>query len=144
MPIYEYRCRDCASHVNLFFRSIGTASEPVCPHCGSRQLEKLMSRVALRRGHQAEHEGSVTDSSESYEGWSDPPASGYDSFDDPGVSDDEADPRELASWTRRMSRQMGEPLEADLDRALSEIERGADPDEALDRLEEAPPPEPGA
>jgi hypothetical protein len=56
--------------------------------------------------------------------------------------DEDADPREIARWTRQMSAQMGEPLDADLDRALSDIERGADPDEVMDRLEEAEPPSP--
>lgn len=141
MPIYEYHCRDCGGRASLFFRSMSTATEPACPHCGSRRLDKLMSRVAVRRGYRAEYEGTAADSSQFKDGWDDPPVSGDDPFGT-GMIDDDADPRELASWTRRMSRQMGEPLDADLDRALSDIERGADPDEALDRLDESPPPDP--
>jgi hypothetical protein len=41
-----------------------------------------------------------------------------------------------------MSAQMGEPLDADLERAMADIERGADPEEVMDRLEEAEPPAP--
>ena len=58
---------------------------------------------------------------------------------DPYGFGDDADPREIARWTRQMSAQMGEPLDADLDRALGDIERGADPDEVLGQLEESEP-----
>jgi len=101
-----------------------------------------MSRVSLRRARGAGDDtgGGAPDGFEA--NWSDaegdfPGADGDDLFSD------DADPRELARWTRQMSRQMGEPLKADLDRALSDIERGADPDEALDRLDESAFPEPG-
>lgn len=43
MPIYDYRCKDCNKTFELLVRSF---SIPVCPACGSRQLEKLLSRQA--------------------------------------------------------------------------------------------------
>lgn len=45
MPIYDYRCNDCDKTFELLIRS---SSVPVCPACGSQQLEKLLSSpVAL-------------------------------------------------------------------------------------------------
>ncbi len=61
-----------------------------------------------------------------------------DDFDsNPFGFDDDTDPREIARWTRQMSAQMGEPLDPDLDLALSDLERGADPEEVMERLEES-------
>ena len=76
-------------------------------------------------------------------GWGgDPYGSPFgDDFDsNPFGFDDDTDPREIARWTRQMSAQMGEPLDADLDLALSDLERGADPEEVIERLEESDPP----
>lgn len=41
MPIYEYHCDGCQRDFELLIRG---SDEPVCPECGSRQLEKLVSR----------------------------------------------------------------------------------------------------
>jgi len=40
MPIYEYTCQDCERQVELLVRG---SERPVCPECGSEQLEKLLS-----------------------------------------------------------------------------------------------------
>lgn len=40
MPIYDYRCKDCDKAFELLVRS---SSTPVCPTCGSSQLEKMLS-----------------------------------------------------------------------------------------------------
>jgi len=42
MPIYDYKCQDCGKVSELFFRS--DDSEDInCPHCGSRNLKRLIS-----------------------------------------------------------------------------------------------------
>ena len=44
MPIYEYRCPDCsAEYEELVFGS----DTPLCPHCGGKKSERLMSRPCL-------------------------------------------------------------------------------------------------
>ena len=47
MPIYEYSCEKCGHEFEeLVFDDVA----PVCPHCGSRETHKLMSRCALCTG----------------------------------------------------------------------------------------------
>jgi putative FmdB family regulatory protein len=47
MPLYEYRCLDCARQ----FETLVTASrEPVCPQCEGRRLEKQLSVFAVSTG----------------------------------------------------------------------------------------------
>ncbi len=41
MPIYEYKCKDCGKVIEILKKG----SESVeCPECGSKNLEKLISR----------------------------------------------------------------------------------------------------
>lgn len=147
MPIYEYRCHTCRRKVSIFFRSAAAAVEPRCPRCDGTNLERVFSRVVVRRGRSTEAASAGADAFEDELGW-DP--SGDESFagadpygidEMPGM-DDDLDPREFARWARAMSAQTGEPLEPDLDQALHDIERGADPEEVLDRLDESEPPVP--
>jgi putative FmdB family regulatory protein len=47
MPLYEYRCDACGQH----FEKIQKFSDPpvdVCPNCGARQVEKLLSSPAIQ------------------------------------------------------------------------------------------------
>jgi len=49
MPIYEFRCNGCQRKVSLFVRSITDFLSPECPHCGDRQLARVISRFAYHR-----------------------------------------------------------------------------------------------
>ena len=150
MPIYEYRCLDCRKKVSIFFRSFSAVADPKCPECGGVNLERLFSRVVVRRGgSRAEPSGEPEPSGDEFGGFDDGLGMGPGSFGDsygddfdanPFGFNDDTDPREIARWTRQMSAQMGEPLDADLDLALSDLERGADPEEVMGRLEESEPP----
>lgn len=137
MPIYEYRCRACGRKTNIFVRSAAMSPELLCSHCGSRQLDKLMSRVSLRRGRPRDDLQVGGDLDEGGAKWRSQMPGSFDPLSAESVEDD-ADPRQLAGWVRQMSQQLGQPLEPELDRALGDVERGADPDEAFDQLDERP------
>ncbi len=44
MPLYEYRCRACSSE---FEALIGRQTTPVCPKCGTEDLERLLSSFGV-------------------------------------------------------------------------------------------------
>lgn len=50
MPIYEYVCQDCDKRYEKFIRSITAKVEPICPVCGSRHSEKVVSAFGSVRG----------------------------------------------------------------------------------------------
>lgn len=137
MPIYEYRCLSCQRKVSIYFKTLSSSASPVCPNCGSTHLDRLFSRVVVRRARASD----VSDSSEpDFDmGLGDDFGFGDDLYGSPLDVGDDADPRELAAWTRQMSAQTGEPLDPDLDRALTDLERGADPDEVMEQLEQSDP-----
>jgi putative FmdB family regulatory protein len=48
MPIYEFRCEDCAKDFEELVRS-GTETLP-CPTCGGGKVHRLVSKVAFSSG----------------------------------------------------------------------------------------------
>ena len=54
-------------------------------------------------------------------------AAGFDESSLAGV--DENDPRSMARWVRKMSRQMGEPLDANMEAEIERMEAGEMPDD---------------
>lgn len=115
MPIYEYRCGSCQRRVSIFFRGFSAVADPVCPRCGSRELTRLVSRVAFHR--------SASPAGDDFDG-------ALDDFD-------ESDPRAMARSLRAMSDEMGEPLEPEMEEALGRLEAGEDPDAVMGELEDA-------
>jgi len=107
MPIYEYRCNTCHRRITLFLRSF--SEQPRCNRCGSEDLAKLVSRVAILRSEEGRLE----------------------SFADPSnlAGLDEDDPKSLARWMRRMSSEVGEDLGGEFDEMVDRIEAGENPDE---------------
>lgn len=116
MPIYEFRCASCRKRTSVFVRSMGATLAPTCEHCGSLEMTRLFSRVAVLR------------SEDDFSG----------DFDESALADiDENDPRSVARWVRKMSREMGEPLDADMEADLERMEAGEMPDGDLaDEAEE--------
>lgn len=41
MPIYEYKCKNCGKVIEIFQKT--TEEKPICPNCGSEDLQKLLS-----------------------------------------------------------------------------------------------------
>lgn len=107
MPIYEYRCPDCRKRTSVFVRSFNAPETAKCERCGSEKASRIFSRVAVHRGGDGFSEASLGDI-------------------------DESDPRSVAKWVRKMSRDMGEPLDGDMQSELERMEAGEMPDDADD------------
>jgi putative FmdB family regulatory protein len=90
MPFYDYRCRACGKPARLQFSySEYGKVQPVCPHCGSLEIKRRISRVAV-----AKSEDSRLDNMMESE------LSGLD----------EDDPQSLGKFLRKMGREMGVDL----------------------------------
>ncbi len=46
MPIYEFKCRDCGKTMETICRMGEDGSNLACPHCGGKNLQKLLSRFS--------------------------------------------------------------------------------------------------
>jgi putative FmdB family regulatory protein len=51
MPSYDYRCNQCGRALTLYYKTYADydAATHTCPHCGSVDLTRLISRVAIAR-----------------------------------------------------------------------------------------------
>jgi putative FmdB family regulatory protein len=110
MPIYEYYCFDCKKRVSVFFRSMSQASDEAarCPRCGGTHLRRLISRVATLKSEESQLE----------------------KLADPSLMAglEKEDPRALAAFMRRMSNEMGEPMDAEMTEVIDRLEAGESPD----------------
>ncbi|MEW6717213.1 MAG: zinc ribbon domain-containing protein [Chloroflexota bacterium] len=46
MPIYPYICQNCGATFEELVLSSQSQDKVTCPSCGSKKIEKLLSRVA--------------------------------------------------------------------------------------------------
>jgi putative FmdB family regulatory protein len=107
MPIYEYRCAACRRKVTVLTLRVSEAVDPVCEHCGSRDLTRIMSRFAMVRSDESRLD---------------------DLTNDAALGDvDENDPKSMARWMRKMGSELGEDLGGDFDEMVDELEHGESP-----------------
>lgn len=107
MPIYEFRCAACRKRTSVFVRSVSAEVSGACEYCGSSKLTRIFSRVAVHRLTGDER--------------------GFDESSLAGL--DENDPRSMAKWVRKMSRDMGESMDAEMESQLDRMEAGEMPDD---------------
>lgn len=117
MPIYEYLCLKCRRRFGYLVGVVAETGPLKCPHCGEEEnLKRLFSRISRLR-----------DEDEIFESIADEASSA-------GV--DENDPRSIASFMRRISKEMGEEGE-DVEELIEAIERGEDLEEGEELPAEA-------
>jgi putative FmdB family regulatory protein len=111
MPIYEYRCNDCRKRVSVYWRSFSEVetARVRCSACGGEDLTRLISRVAVLRSEESRLEDLADPSN----------LAGLD----------EDDPKSMARWMRKMSREMGENLGPEFDEVVGRLEAGESPEE---------------
>jgi len=112
MPIYEYRCGACRRRSSLYYQTFASAerAEPHCEHCGSADVSRLVSRVAILKSEESRMD---------------------DLADDAALGDvDESDPRSIARWARRMGEQLGDEVGDDFREMVDQLESGEMPDDA--------------
>ncbi len=130
MPTYEYRCNACHRKVTLRYKTYAEYDEatPVCMHCGSTDLTRLISRVAIQRSPLGRlmNSDDVNDSA----------------FDDL----DADDPVALGRMLREMSAETGEDLGGEFEEVVDRLERGENPEDIEASLPDipadVPPPSP--
>ncbi len=121
MPIYEYRCNDCRRRVEVFVQGFSPPPNPTCSRCGSKNLDRVFSKFAVRR---SKSDKSVYDDILS------------DSKLTQGLMRN--DPRALAEWSRKMSRAADEDITPETEELMDRMEAGEDISEVVEAIK---PPE---
>lgn len=100
MPLFDYRCLDCRKRFTLLIGVVAEQQAEKCPHCGSGNVGRLISRFARLRSEDDIIE-SVADSSK---------------------AGDLEDPKQLHSWMKRMGKEMGDDLGGDFDELIEDAD----------------------
>jgi len=108
VPVYEFACNACGAPISVFVRSVNSPVEPRCSRCGSADVRRLISRVAVIKG-----------------------AGSFDSLDDLD-SMDENDPKAMARWARRMQRELGDDAGPEFEEMVERLERGESLEDGFD------------
>ena len=111
MPIYEYRCLDCTKRSSILLLSRSSAVQPLCTHCQSSRLERLLSRFASPKSDEARME-SFADT-------------------DALAGLDEQDPASMERLMKRMGNEMGDEFGDEMAQSVdSSDENGSGLDES--------------
>lgn len=111
MPAYDFRCDDCKWKGALTFKTYAEydSAEKRCPRCKSKNLTRVIRRVAISKSETTR----------------------FETFsDDDSMLDDlaEADPATLGRYMRRMSSEIGEDMGEEFNEVVERLERGEDPE----------------
>ena len=108
MPSYDYRCDDCSKRSIIYQTYEEYGESPVeCPHCGSKNLQRIIGRIRIAKSEDAR----------------------LDDLSDPSDWDfDESDPKSMAKMMRKMGNELGEDMPAEFDEVVDRLEAGEDPE----------------
>jgi putative FmdB family regulatory protein len=104
MPVYEFTCNACGAAVSIFTRSISAEVNGSCDRCGSADLRRVVSRVAVL---------------------------GIKGGDIDLDSMDPDDPQAMAAWARQMQTEMGSDAGPEFEEMAQKLERGESLDDDL-------------
>ncbi len=129
MPIYEYACPKCRVIFSFLSKTVTPARTPACPKCGSRRMEKQISRFAHLKG---------VPEPAAQSGAEDEPAPDFDEARMERVMSelerdmehlDDNNPRHLAHVMKKMKEAMpSDAMPKELDVAIKRLEKGEDPE----------------
>ncbi|MCX7966394.1 MAG: zinc ribbon domain-containing protein [Syntrophorhabdaceae bacterium] len=111
MPIYEYRCNDCKKISSFLLLRISEEIDPYCKTCGSKNVNRIISRVAVLKSEEKRMESLL---------------------DPTKFSDlDENDPSSIERFMKRMGRELGDEFGEDFEESMYEaLEAEGSPTEA--------------
>ncbi|MCP9455734.1 MAG: zinc ribbon domain-containing protein [Nitrospira sp.] len=109
MPIYEYACRTCKKRMSQLVLNYRHAPLPLCSHCGSHNVDRIMSRFAAPKSEEARLEALAS-------------SANLDSLD-------EGDPESMARFMQTMKKEMGDDFGDEMDDMSSMLDDEAMADE---------------
>lgn len=131
MPIYEFACPKCRKIYSFLSKRVNPTHSPACPKCGSKKLEKQLSRFAMTKGLKEPAAGGGPGEGEE----------GMPDFDDPKIAAamnelerdmdhmDENNPKHMAHMMRKMKDVMPPgAVPKEMDDAIRRLEAGEDPE----------------
>jgi len=102
MPVYEYRCKNCNSKVEIYLPKF-TGESPLCPKCQHNSLDRIFSSFMMQKSYKDVYDNILSDGQLTR-----------------GLMNN--DPRALAQWNKQMSG--GEAVAPEYQETMERMERG--------------------
>jgi putative FmdB family regulatory protein len=112
MPVYEFLCKACQRESSLFVKSMTASITPLCPACGSREVQRLISGFAYHKSLKTIHEGA-----------GEPDKAGPDYYQDP---------RNIGRWTEKRFNEMGMEMPSQVEEMIQAAREGEMPSPVKD------------
>jgi len=109
MPVYEFHCRNCNNKFNILVKNIAEPLTAECSACGSRDVERVISRFAYHKSTETIWE-----------------ESGKPQFS-PGP-DYYKDPRNIGRWTEKKFSEVGLEVPPEIKEDIQAAREGELPD----------------
>jgi putative FmdB family regulatory protein len=100
MPIYEYLCRACSKRCSILVLNLRNPPPAGCRHCGSSQVDRLLSQFASPKSEEARLESLAAPDN----------LAGYD----------ENDPHSAVRFMKKMGYAMGEDVGGDMEAMMEQ------------------------
>lgn len=129
MPIYEFYCHRCNMIMSFYARKHGVTKSPKCPHCGDKNLTRIVSTFATLRADRQKHSEDV-----------DFPLNeakmekAIESLAREAETIDEDNPREAARVIKNFTKTAGLELGESMQTALQRMEAGEDPEKIEEEM----------
>lgn len=111
MPIYEYKCRECGKLNSVFTRRVDSPVNATCEICGSKKLEKALSKFAYHKS-----EADIL----------------RDYGSEPKRLEDYKDPRQIGRWAERKFDEYGVEMPEEARNMIDAAREGEFPDPVKD------------
>lgn len=111
MPIYEFKCQDCGKLNSVFTRSVSSPVSAACEDCGSKKLDKALSKFAVHKS-----EGDIL----------------RDYGSEPKRLEDYKDPRQIGRWAERKFDEYGVDMPEEARNMIDAAREGDFPDPVKD------------
>ena len=136
MPIYEYACPSCRVIMSFLIKTTAAGKTPSCPHCGREELERRMSRFAVKTA--SKKSAKKEPAGDSPDDMSPADAQRFERLMGQMGSDldkiDENDPRQIGRFLRKFGEASGEDLGPEFREAVGRLEAGEDPEKVEEEL----------
>lgn len=129
MPIYEFYCGECNTIFNFFARRVDTTSQPDCPRCRRRKLQRQVSLFAAASRAKDGNSPAAGEGEDSM-----PPGDeikmerAVEALASEAERIDENDPRQAAGLMKKFSKMTGMEFGAGMQEAVRRMEDGEDPE----------------
>lgn len=111
MPIYEFKCSDCGRLTSVFTRAVDSPITAACDHCGSKKLQKTLSKFAYHKS-----EADIL----------------RDYGSEPKRLEDYKDPRQIGRWTERKFEEFGMEVPKEARKMIDAAREGEFPEPVKD------------